>query len=388
MKLLDTFHRYEYNQNELEYSFEFKSSFELNSTRITPLILTSEDTELPYYVLLGTLNDIVKYELCPAMIKYFLLILNLEVSNKQQEISRVIQSKLISSSPNFYHQNIHNTDQVNSRVLEQIFYQMTKDACIVEKNLNASYIHQTVNLKTSFYRSEVAWCIRIIDNKKHELFYAVNEIFRQLFGLKEINQEKIYDNLISRIVDPEYHELFFHAVASSLINLTGESSVVVQCVDKLGALIPCQVNFHILGIFPYELSCCAMEFLPLTPLHALSNNLCPGSIPKVSNSMNFFEKENSINEISYEDQTISKVLLMLRNQYDDLMSNNEKNSINLNQNVQPNYDFSNDTINLSSIEETKNTESYPNNEILFSFDPFFNSFKLSNDYDLYDFEDL
>jgi len=388
MKLLDTFDRYEYNLNELEYSFEFKSSFELDTMRIPSLILTAEDSENPYYILLGTLNDIVKYELSPIMIKYFLLIVNLEIANKQQDVLRVIQNKLTSSSTNLNYQNVYNLDQINCEVLQHILHQMTKDACIVEKNLNASYIHQTINLKSSFYRNEVAWCIRIIDNKKHELYYTVNELFRQLFCFEEISsQEKIYNNLIAKIIHPEYHQLFFHAIASTLINLTCESSVVVQCVDKTGTLIPCQINLHILGIFPNELSCCAMEFLPLTPLHALSNNLCPRNIQKVPNTINCFENENAINELNYEDQTISKVLLMLRSQYDGLETDHEKNSMNVNQSLQSNPNFCDDNANNShATEEAQRKENHPINEPLFSFDPFFNSFKFNNEYD--DFEDF
>jgi hypothetical protein len=127
MKLLDSLDRYEYNQNELEDSHDLKS-FAPDLMGIPPLISTPEDLEDPHYFLLGTLSDIVKYELCPSMIKYFILITNLEKTNKQQDIARIIQNKLISSSTFFNYENVHDPDQINSDgfTMEFLYYFASK----------------------------------------------------------------------------------------------------------------------------------------------------------------------------------------------------------------------------------------------------------------------
>jgi len=191
----------------------------------------------------------------PNTLKIFQTIINSGLVGKNQLMYQMIQEKLKSNGLDL---SSLDSTEISETDLKDIEFE-TQFNAICAKQINA------VRVELS---NQKMICFRLIDNLTGEVYLIVNREFHNFFFGGNHYSSKIQENIFTNVIHSDYHRLFYSCGAIAMLNLTGQSDVIVQCIESRKSVVPCQVTFRVLSLSPKCLSCCAIEFQPLVPLHA------------------------------------------------------------------------------------------------------------------------
>jgi len=234
-------------------------------------------------------QSVCQHTWSPITLKLLQTVINSGIVRKSQHIYQMIEDKLKSIGLDLATLESTNVTETEFKDIE--FEKYFNEICT--KQINA------VRIELS---NQKMICFRLLDNTNGQVYFIVNREFHNFFIGGTQYSFKYHQNILSNsVVRADYHHLFYSCGAVAMLNLTGQSEVIVQCFDSRKCVVPCQVTFRVLSLSPNGISCCAIEFQPLVLRHAtylLDNNTSSDDSIEVDRLSPNKRKSNELNVIS------------------------------------------------------------------------------------------